>query len=295
MITSPPAMPREAPPFRYQWSISWARAYRTCPAQWAHMADNDPIPPADQLGNVPQRVGTVLHAALAAAHRAAQARARLYPGAYRHDRSMAQFWAPARTALGQAWTAQRLSAEGAALGHEVVGLLRELLDWLPTPRPGEIVAVEHSYTTTTAAGLVVRWKPDLVLAVPDGEGRSTGRFVIVDWKLGDVADVNVARDDQLLPYAGLLGMECEAIAVRMELRSIRRRAINGADADPDLAAIALRALEHTARTAENDAERRTRPGLHCASCRYRSICPDSAAPVPASLRPTTLVEAGEGR
>ncbi|MBC8094035.1 MAG: PD-(D/E)XK nuclease family protein, partial [Pseudonocardia sp.] len=215
--------------------------------------------------------------------RAAQHEGRAGVLGYPATDTMHRHWLAARRALGLAWNVHAMPASSAE-ANIAVGLLTSVLHAQPLPRPGEIVAVERTFTATTAGGLPVQVRPDLVLRPVSRSGVPGPRVTVVDWKMGQVAKLSAARNDQLLTYVAVLAAQLSGVReFVMELRSIRDGDAVSAIASPDDVAAAVLTMEATAVETEAMVKIRARPGEHCMSCPFRAMCRDAWPPATLGL------------
>lgn len=264
-------------PTRRPWSVTAGRQYGLCPRQWSYNHGPHQMRLIDTRRHIPKARGIVLHAALRAAYKAADTEGRERPIDVPKGASMARYWFEAKKAANAAWVYSGLpmpdddDPKAGPLAHQILDVLRQLLESLPIPAPHSIAEVEKRHMLVSSSGLPFVVGPDLVLHVGD-DG-----LIIRDWKYGDVTKrtgAEVRRDYQLNLYAvGLSAIYPRVRRFFLELYSISRRDRVYVEADSGCAVATLDWLESTAERAEADAECAPRPGDHCGDCPFRSLCP----------------------
>lgn len=256
----------DAPPERV-WSISAAHLYRQCPRRWSYRYGPHRVPARDTAG-VPlhKAQGIVLHGALAAAYRAADAELSDTPGGLAGAR-MDRYWAPARAELGRTWTASGMPSDP-NVARETVALLRGALAALAVPARGALYAIERKITRRTPGGVPVVAYPDLAMWVRRGVLR------IRDWKTGAVTMADVLASQQLPVYGFLLADADPAVRdVEIELHSIRHGTSQVHALTEAEAVEAVTRLEVTAERADADDQCEPDPGPACVDCPFIRICP----------------------
>lgn len=257
------------PTTRRTWSVTAARTYATCPRQWSYRAGPHYTRMIDRVTPVHRKRGRALHDAIGAAWQACQQEASANPDGYptpEAGETMLRYREAAEKALNVAWTAHTLPRD-AGLAQATLGTLLELLGREPVPVAWSVAEVEAEHRFTTAAGLPVVIRPDLVFSTADG-------MVIRDWKYGNVAARVPATDHQLNVYVvGLAHRYPQVRRFDIEFRSISGATVVSARAQPEQAAAALNWLEATAQTAEADTVCEPRPSDECGWCPFRPICP----------------------
>ncbi len=255
-----------APPERV-WSISAADLYRRCPQWWSYRYGPHRVPARGGAG-VPlhKAQGIVLHGALAAAYRAADAELEATPGGLAGAR-MDRYWAAARAELGRTWTASGMPGDP-NVARETVALLRGALAGLDVPARGALYAIERKITHRTPAGVPVVAYPDLTMWARPGVLR------IRDWKTGAVTMADVLASQQLPVYAFLLAdADPEVVDVEIELYSIRHGVSHVHPPTEAEVAEAVVRLEDTALKANADDQCEPDPGPACVGCPFIRICP----------------------
>lgn len=256
----------DAPPER-AWSISAADLYRRCPRRWSYRYGPHRVPARTGAG-VPlhKAQGIVLHGALAAAYRAADAELSDTPGGLAGAR-MDRYWAAARAELGRTWTTSGMP-DDPNVARETVALLRGALAGLEVPARGALYAIERRVTHRTPGGVLVVAYPDLAMWVRPGVLR------VRDWKTGAVTMLDVLTSQQLPVYAFLLADADPTVRdVEIELHSIRHGVAHTHRPTEAEVVEAVTRLETTAGQADADDQCEPRPGPACVDCPFLRICP----------------------
>lgn len=249
------------------WSVSQSHTLEQCPRQWwfQYEARAQPAQPR----NVAQLIGSAIHAGMEAAYLAVKngkIAARTDQGA-----SLATtVGLAALTAFSAYWDANAAHVREYER-EDAERLLLELLDAIPTPVPGNVLAVEQRFTLTT---------PTLVSGVMDLVLRAGVTWIhIRDWKLGKVPTkpVELEHNIQLATYVRAAQQAWPwATKITVGLFSVRecREVIH--ELHPESVAHAAAQLAADAEEATTRAwSRWVQPitGEHCEGCRFRSYCP----------------------
>jgi len=259
------------------FSSSAADDYAACPRRWSYRrGPHRGEAAAVAAGGPPRgyalagRRGRVLHQAIAAALCAArdELAPRRTPLA---GSTLARYWAPARTALGQAWVREQMPDDPDE-ARLCTDLLARTLAAVPLPRPGVIRSIEEPREHVTAEGVAVRYVIDYAWW-PD---RHT--LHITDWKSGAAVDLaRVGHHRQLLRYAVWEAEQDPRIRqVEIELFALRQARGQTARVNPERAARAAARFDALAAAAAADPDPQPRPGRVCGTCPFTRVCP--AAP-----------------
>ena len=261
------------------WSPSRVLVYRSCPRQEflryrhgvhtiqaATSATTDRPETATRL-----RLGTISHAGLEAAYRAAAASEPLANGEH-----MSVFADEAMAAIDEAWDRLEMPSEGVEgfeLMSAVQGEVFDVLDRLPVPQSGHVLGVERELVVPTPSGRVMRGVLDLALQIgPDA-------LHIRDWKRRSLRSLpkstELPRDDALAFYryaASFLWPHLRRVSVGL-YSTINNREVT-ADAPLLVANEVVIGHDVIAEKAEADREHRPTPdGSNCTDCRVRVDCP----------------------
>ena len=248
------------------WSPSQARMYRDCPRQWwfRHLAGATPT------GAMSQHllVGTVAHAGMEAAYRAAAAAPARLPV------SMLVFWAEAEDAILAKWSALGIDTPDEAALPEVLDRVCTVLGALSMPHPKAVLGVEVELEASAPWDTPLRVAVDLVLRTgPDS-------VHVRDWKYRGLTSLpsekELLEDDQLGVYRALVAQRWPWVrTVTAGLYSIISAREVWAEFPESAANEALARVESTAERAESDQVWKPMPSpAVCGSCRFVSICPE---------------------
>lgn len=245
------------------WSVSQTHALAQCPRAWWFQYEAR-AQPAQPRG-VPQLIGSAIHAGMEAAYNAVQ-RGDERPG---HTLSVSA-GLEALAAFSQYWDANAKHVREYER-EDAERLLLELLDCLPVPARGNVLAVEQRFTLTTPT--VVSGVMDLVL-------RAGMTWIHVrDWKLGSVPTKpeDLEHNIQLATYVRAARQAWPwATRITVGLFSIRERReviheLHSESVAHAATRLAVDAEEATMRARSKWVE--PLPGEHCNGCRFRSYCP----------------------
>lgn len=262
------------------WSPSRVLSYRSCPRQEFLRYRRGALERSSAVVNVagePPRVatslalGTISHAGLEAAYRAATAMDVHLPNS-----RMSLFADTAMDAVNAAWDTLGLPAEGVE-GYELMLAIEsevfDVLSRLPVPPPANIVGVEHALLVPTPSGRMEQGTLDLALRTgPDS-------LHIRDWKRRRLRNLpkstELARDDALGFYAFAARRYWPwARRVSVGLYSTLDNREVSADCPMPVAAEVVIGHDVLAEIAEGDHERRPTPdGANCTHCSVRDDCP----------------------
>lgn len=245
------------------WSVSQSRALEQCPRQWWFQYEAR-AQPAQPRG-VPQLVGSAIHAGMEAAYNALQR------GDERPGRTLSvSVGLEALAAFSQYWDANAAHVRDYER-EDAERLLLELLDEIPTPARGNVLAVEQRFTLT---------EPSPVTGVMDLVLRSGVSWIhIRDWKLGKVPvkPEELEHDIQLATYVRAAQQAWPwATRITVGLFSIRERREVIHELHPESVAHAAARLAADAGEAATHVRSRwvePRTGEHCEGCSFRSYCP----------------------
>lgn len=260
------------------WSPSRVLVYRSCPRQeflryrrGAHTtaaatATTDAPATATKL-----RLGTITHAGLEAAYRAAAQMTQFFPGS-----RMSIFWETALDALHAAWDQLDMPNEGIE-GFELLAAIEsevsDVLDRLPVPRPEYVLGVEHELVVPTPSGRTMRGVLDLALRTgPDS-------LHIRDWKRRSLRSLpkstELPRDDALAFYRYAASFRWPwARRVSVGLYSTTGNREVTSDAPLLVAEQVVVGHDVLATKAETDREHPATPdGENCTHCPVRNDCP----------------------
>lgn len=260
------------------WSPSRVLTYRSCPRQEFLKYRRGTHVPQTPTGTtdapataVKMRLGTVSHAGLEAAYRAAAEMPEHHPGS-----RMSIFADAAMDALDGAWDRLGLPNEGVEGFELLAGIQAEVfdvLDRLPVPRPAYVLGVERELLVPTPSGRVMRGTLDLALQVgPDA-------LHIRDWKRRALRSlpksIELPRDDALAFYryaASFLWPHLPRVSVGL-YSTINNREITS-DAPLPVATEVVIGHDVLAEKAESDREHKPTPdGVNCTNCPVRVDCP----------------------
>lgn len=245
------------------WSVSQSHTLEQCPRQWWFQYEAR-AQPAQPRG-VPQLIGSAIHAGMEAAYNALQ-RGDERPGVT----LSVSVGLEALAAFSQYWEANAAHVREYER-EDAERLLLELLDTVPTPAHGNVLAVEQRFTLTT---------PTIVSGVMDLVLRAGMTWIhIRDWKLGSVPTKpeELEHNIQLATYVRAAQQAWPwATRITVGLFSIRERREVIHELHPESVAHAAARLAADA----EEASTRVRSGWvepttgdHCNGCRFRSYCP----------------------
>lgn len=245
------------------WSVSQSHALEQCPREWWFRYEAH-VQPA-QPRAVPQLIGSAIHAGLEGAYTTLQR------GNGRPGRTLSvSVVLEALAAFSRYWDANAVHVREYER-EDAERLLLELLKTLPTPAPGNVLAVEQRFTLTT---------PTIVSGVMDLVLRAGMTWIhIRDWKLGSVPTKpeELEHNIQLATYVRAAQQAWPwATRITVGLFSIRERREVIHELHPESVAHATARLVADAEEAETRARSKwiePRTGDHCNGCRFRSYCP----------------------
>lgn len=255
-------------PNGHPWSTSAADAYDRCPLAFSMRYGAHRITLTTPThGDVAQRRGRVLHAALAVALEHAQIELRRnrapIPGKLR------RYYGPARRALGQAWVDEGMPSDSAEAAR-VVDMFERALDEVDIPLPGALHGIEERREHITRGGIPVVFIPDVTWWVV----RERGVLRVRDWKSGKISEDDVPRHQQLLRYAGwLIEADPTITDVEIELYSLREAKGYVVRADPAMVTRATARFDRIVGRALADREMAPKVGPHCSGCWFQTQCP----------------------
>jgi hypothetical protein len=245
------------------WSVSQSHALEQCPRAWWFQYEAR-AQPAQPRG-VPQLIGSAIHAGMEAAYNALQR------GDERPGRTLSvSVGLEALAAFSAYWDTNAAHVRDYER-EDAERLLLELLDAIPTPAHGNVLAVEQRFTLTA---------PTLVSGVMDLVLRAGMTWIhIRDWKLGSVPTrpEELEHNIQLATYVRAAQQAWPwATRITVGLFSIRERREVIHELHPESVAHAAARLAADA----EEASTRVRSGWvepttgdHCNGCRFRSYCP----------------------
>lgn len=265
------------------WSPSRVLTYRSCPRQEFlryRRGSHTPQRATNATTDAPEaaiklRLGTISHAGLEAAYRAA-ANGAAPSGSYLSGQRMSVFADVAMAAIDEAWDRLRMPDEGVdgyELNLSIQSEVFDVLARLPIPRPSSVVGVEHELMVPTPSGRMERGVLDLALRIgPDA-------LHIRDWKRRSMKSLpkstDLPRDDALAFYryaASFYWPWARRVSVGLYSTLANREVI--ADAPLLIAREVVIGHDLVAELAEGDREHKPTPdGSNCNDCRVRADCP----------------------
>ncbi|HET9144132.1 PD-(D/E)XK nuclease family protein [Actinophytocola sp.] len=266
------------------WSPSRVLTYRSCPRQEFlryRRGVHTPTAVAETPGVVAStpetatklRLGTISHAGLEAAYRAAVERAHPQPDP---GGRMSAFAREAMDAIDAAWDRLGMPDEGVdgyELNLSIQSEVFDVLARLPVPRPSAVLGVEHELVVPTPSGRMMRGVLDLALQI------GHDAVHIRDWKRKRLRNLprstELPRDDAMAFYA---------YAVRLSWPWVKRVSVGlystldnrevTADVPFPVAREVVIGHDVLAEKAEGDRENRPTPdGSNCTYCSVRVDCP----------------------
>lgn len=254
-------------------SVSQVRAWN-CRRQWWFGYGVRAVAPNPVPAHLTE--GSALHAALEAAYTAARDSAPTAPGTV-----MRHFEDVALGGLDRYLHRQHVEPSA-----DLVGVLLDLLDALPVPRPAAIVGIEQQFRIPLPSGEIVEGSIDLALRT------GPTSLHIRDWKHSSTPDIDSMQLAVYTSAARILWPWAKKITVGFY--SIKKHAELPGELDVTTVELRMEQMEYAglemadamdAHTAGGDGAAifPTNPGEHCTSCRFRSYCPDYSSPVPLPL------------
>lgn len=264
------------------WSPSRVQCYRSCPRQEFLRYRRGPQSPdkseqpasvaVDAARSVTKlALGTVTHAGLEAAYRAALRRAHPLPIG-----KMSAFAQEAMDAIDDAWDRLRLPAEGIEgfeLMHSIQAEVFDVLARQPAPAPANIVGIEHELLVPTPSGRMERGTLDLALRT------GADSLHIRDWKRRRLRTLpkstELARHDALGFYAFAARRYWPwARRVTVGLYSTLDNREVSTDCPAPVAEEVVIGHDALAEIADDDRVRQPTPdGENCNNCAVRNDCP----------------------
>lgn len=245
------------------WSVSQSHALEQCPREWWFRYEAHARPAQPRA--VPQLIGSAIHAGLEGAYTALQ-RGDERPGLT----LSVSVGLEALAAFSRYWDANAAHVREYER-EDAERLLLELLDAVPTPAHGNVLAVEQRFTLTS---------PTIVTGVMDLVLRAGMTWIhIRDWKLGSVPTKpeELEHNIQLATYVRAAQQAWPwATRITVGLFSIRERREVIHELHPESVAHATARLAADVEEAETRARSKwvePRTGDHCNGCRFRSYCP----------------------
>lgn len=262
------------------WSPSRVLTYRSCPRQEFlryRRGGHAPERAAEATTDAPEvatklRLGTITHAGLEAAYRAAAGLSR----ELKNPGQMSRFADQAMAAIDAAWDRLGMPDEGIdgfELNLSIQSEVFDVLARLPVPRPSAVLGVEHELLVPTPSGRMMRGVLDLALQIgPDA-------MHIRDWKRRSLKSLpkreELPRDDALAFYryaASFYWPHLRRVSVGLYSTISNREVI--VEVPLLVAREVVTGHDLLAEKAEADRVRQPTPdGENCTHCRVRNDCP----------------------